>query len=168
MPRALRWCLVVILYFSGVVYFLHAATAGSFCAYCGPSPGLWWGDDPPRPGPQEYFRNKAYYDFLFLVPYLIVGLALTGCGCAVARTMAQRFKTSRSLMTASTVVTGALTLLAATASDAGSLLGLWQAPSILLHDSHDLYFLVMVLSRLCVPTAVFSGLVALACAKRLL
>src|SRR5258708_1407182 len=81
MPRTLRWCLVVPVYFGVVVYSLRDASPGSYCAYCGPSPGFWWGDPTTLPGPHEYLRNKTYYDFLFLLPYLAAGLVMTVCGC---------------------------------------------------------------------------------------
>lgn len=156
------------MYFGIVVYFLRAASPVSFCAYCGPSPSFWWGDR-PTPGPHEYFRNKAYYDLLFTTPYLVAGFILTVCGCAVAQPLAQRLRTSVSRpMIASSVATCALTLLAAATSDAGSLLGLWQAPLFLLHGSYSPYLLIVVLPKVFLPAAILSGLLALASAKRFL
>ena len=168
MERIVRWCLVLAFYFGIVVQFLRVGSPGSFCAYCGPSPGLWWGDL-PNPGPREYYRNQAHFDFMFLVPYLVVGGLLTVCGCVLAVVAARRFRTSpvKAAGTASAATLGMM-LLAATISDIGARTGLWMAMLFLLHGSHSAYTLIVVMPKIFLPASVLSGFVAVARAKRFL
>ncbi len=165
MRQTLRWLLAVSLYFGIVVYFLRAAIPGSECFYCGPSPGLWWGEL-LTPGPLEYYRHKAYYDFLYLVPYLGAGLFFTAWGVGVARVRWAQSRVWRAITAG--LVTLLVTLLAAVASDAGVLLGAWQSGLLLLHGHYSPYLLIMVLPRVFFPAAALSGFVALARAKGLL
>lgn len=162
MKRIVEWFLVLALYFGIVVHFLRAGAPGSFCAYCGPSPGLWWGDQ-PAPGPREYYGNQTHFDLIFLVPYLVVGVLLTVCGCTLAVAAARRFRTSPvKAASAAGAATLGVMLLAATISDIGARTGLGMATLFLLHGFHTAYTWLTAVPKLFLPAALLSALVAVA------
>lgn len=90
MSRRLYSGLTVPLYFGVVVWFLRRAEPGSFCAYGGASPPFW---GRVAVFPREYYLHKAYYDALFLLPYLVVETVIPFGGYLIAPAVFRRFRT---------------------------------------------------------------------------
>ena len=153
MSRRLHSGLTVPLYFGVVVWFLRKAEPRSFCAYCGASPPFW---DGVAVAPREYFLHKSYYDALFFVPYLIVGIVITLCGCLIAPAVVRQFRTQTSPVAVAFFSTLCALLLVAFASDVCSRFRLWPVPLFLLHGGYD-PFMILTLSRIFLPAAVLSA-----------
>jgi len=165
MSRHLRWGLVLPLFFLIVLYFLREANPGSDCAYCGPSPGFWWGAGHGSPGPREYYRHHDYYDFLFIVQYLPLAFVITAFGGVLAPLIAERIATSRRRpLIAATLTMGILIALAILSDLSSQLRAGGRLPLFLLHNS---YYpdVIVALARIFLPAAIMSGLVTFAATR---
>lgn len=148
--------LAALLYFATIAYLLKQSLPGSYCAYCGPSPGLWWGH-PPSVSPRDYRANRQYYDLIFLLPHLATAMTMTIVACGVAPAIAARLAPRRRLA-ASVGITFGLAVVFALFSDIGSLLRVWSSPLFFLHTSHSLYTLTL-LCKLFGAVTILAGVV---------
>jgi hypothetical protein len=148
------FCLVVLNY-------LREANPGSDCAYCGPTPGFWWGDSHGLPGPREYSRNPGYYKLLFLSQYLPVAFLITGIGGIAVPAIAMKVRADgRRALVAGTLTFMSLVSLAILSDLCGQWRDGMRTPLFLLHNSYDVDT-VVALAKVFLPPTVMSMLLAL-------
>ena len=135
------------------VWFLRRAEPRSFCAYCGAFLLFWGG---VVVAPRQYFLHKTYYDALFFVPYLVVGIVITLCGCYIAPAVVRRFRTQASPTALAFFSTLCALSVAAIASDVCGQMRLWPVPLFLLHGGYD-SSMILSLSEVFLPAAVMSA-----------
>ncbi len=77
----------------------------------GPMPSLYWGSE-PAPSLVEYYRRQSHFDFVYLIPYLFLGMTVTVAGYVVAPLLLNRFKRLSTRPSSSTAIVTLLLLLA--------------------------------------------------------
>lgn len=122
-------------------------------------PSFYWGNSPTPELPQ-YYDRQAYYDFVYLLPYLIAGLVVTTVGMVAPSLLRRTRRLSSHPFLRAATATLVLLLAMALVSDVGSVFRLWTAPVFFLHDDFDFHRGV-VLSKVFLPGSVLGGLVEL-------
>ncbi len=131
----------------------------------GPTPSFYWGNR-SLPDLGEYYRHKKKYDLLFALPYYAAGGVITLVGLGITPGILRRSPVLRErLFLSAFLVTLGLLLLVATASDAGSVFGVWRGPLFLWHGAYDAG-LVRPLGQVFLPGCIVSVLAAIDRAAR--
>jgi hypothetical protein len=121
----------------------------------GPEPSFHWGEM-PSPSPLEYGERRAYYDFVFWLPYAGTGVGLSLFGCRIAPWLRRRIAVLGRLGAWGTAVaTLGLMAAASLVSDVGGKLGWWQQAIVLIRD-FDLFTAIQTL-RLFGSISVLTG-----------
>jgi hypothetical protein len=157
----LFWCIIVLLYWAAIVKVLRASSP-VFMDGSGPMPSFYWSKSrPPTPGIGEYYKNRAYYDRLFSLPYYTAALVITILGCAIAPWIARR-STRRRVRTFFISVGASLVLIcvASLIADVGDVLGWWRGPRILLIEEYPSPYNLWVRLKIFIPACILSGAVA--------
>lgn len=156
MRRTLYWPLIVSAYAAAVVYFLRDASPVFFDG-SGPMPSFY-GGRAILPTAAEYYSRRAYFDNLFLLPYVAAALIITVLGCGGSRMLVRRVRLLPSHpfwgFAGATLI---LLVAAAAVSDVGSLLGAWRSPLIIVRPYYYPYDL-LTMAKVFVPPCVLSGL----------
>jgi hypothetical protein len=161
MSRGLYWGLTLPLFCVIVLGYLREANPGSDCAYCGRTPGFWWGGSHGLPGPREYSQYRSYYELLFLAQYLPFAFLITGIGGAVVPTMTRRIRADgRRALVAGGLTFTFLVALAILSDLCRHCQAQTRAPTFLLHNSYYVDT-VIALSKVFLPATVMSMLLAL-------
>jgi hypothetical protein len=161
MSRGLYWGLTLPLFCVIVLGYLREANPGSDCAYCGRTPGFWWGGSHGLPGPREYSKHRSYYELLFLAQYLPFAFLITGIGGIAVPAIAMKVRANgRRALVAGTLTFMSLVSLAILSDLCGQWRDRMRTPLFLLHNSYDVDT-VVALAKVFLPPTVMSMVLAL-------
>jgi len=118
----------------------------------GAMPTLYWGSE-PAPSLEEYYRRQSHFDFVYLIPYLFLGMTVTVAGYVVAPLLLNRFKRLSTRSSSSTAIVTLLLLLALSlTSDAASRLGLAGFPRFIAWGEFSLFQISWTIEFYMVPS----------------
>lgn len=145
------WAAGYILYWAATVAHLRRMLP-IYLDGSGPTPTLFWGR-PEAPDLGEYYRRQSHYDFIYLVPYLVLALVVTTACYAVAPLLLKRFQRLSSRSSAGTAIVALLLLLALSlSSDAASRLGLGAFPRFIAWGEFSLFQISWTIEFYLVPS----------------